>query len=128
MDIFRTGETYKDASGRSVRIICTDKKGDYSVVGLAEDRSCGELVRIYSKDGKGFTNNLVPPFGPGEYLTRDDSVATVLGVLDKPLNDYAALVGYITHECGSQEACSWRADGSFFSDEEDALDLIGRIK
>lgn len=38
--------------GRSVRILCTDAKGDFSIVALIDDETGGEIVRLYDSQGR----------------------------------------------------------------------------
>ena len=46
--MIKLGETYKDKSGNDVRIICVDRGGYWSVVGLVDN----DILRIYTAEGK----------------------------------------------------------------------------
>ena len=46
--MIKLGETYKDGNGNDVRIICVDRGGYWSVVGLVDN----DILRIYTAEGK----------------------------------------------------------------------------
>jgi hypothetical protein len=86
------GKAYVNRAGRRVRIICVDKEGAFTVVGLEQpdDSRLGESVRTFWEDGTygngdgGSDWDLVAEYN----LWRDVAVDTKVWVRDSPDRDW----------------------------------------
>ena len=70
--------------GRSVRVLCTDKKSEYSVVALVSQNENTETTYNFAKDGtylKGEENSLDLFFAPEKKMAWANLYCTELGTL-----------------------------------------------
>jgi hypothetical protein len=90
----KVGDVYKNKIGRSVRIVCTDRKGHpYPVVGLL-DRGHKETVELYTKSGafigESSSYDLILHAGPYDDWQVDDPIWVWETDADDPLPRYFA--------------------------------------
>lgn len=83
-------KTYVDGRGFKVRVICTDMKTSFSVIGLTDGSGASERIERYSKNG--------------QYYQGDDSIFDLIKEYKPPIIHQRKLIWYKS-TCGKYMNC-----------------------